>query len=1282
MRRIAAGAVEDTGGLFVTTPADDPDYADRFLAGCTEAGVPVQEISPAKALAREPRINPGISRAFEVQDGSVDAWQLLWGNAASARAHGATILTYHWVTAILRDGDRVAGAVARDDRGGEEVRIEAAFTVNASGIWAGEIADMAGCPGVTVVPGKGVMIAMNHRLVSTVVNRCEHPGDGDIIVPIHTVCVIGTTDEKADSPDDIDIARDHVQEMLDAGEVIVPGFRQARALHAWSGSRPLFKDERESEGDGDTRDMSRGLALVDHLRRDGVGGFLTITGGKLTTYRLMAETTVDAMCEQLGEARPCRTAEEALPGSEDGRTYWLGGRLAAREDDMAEDQLLCECELLPRRALVEAAEARSGMNLDDFRRLLRLGMGPCQGGYCTYRAAGILHGLGHTSARAGRRAGAHVPAAPLAGPRADPLRRPAAPGGPRRLDLPGHPRRGAPPRRAPLTPRMTRVVVVGAGLAGLAAAIRLAQGGASVTVVAKGAGGLHLSPGTIDVLGYAPERVDSLPETLPAFVAGRPDHPYARLAPEPLRGALDWFRELVPGLRYEGDPGRNMLLPTAVGAARPTALAPASIAAGDLRKGARLAVVGLRSLKDLYPGLVAENLSRADLPGGPVEARPVEVGWSARPGRADVAGPVHARGLDDPAERRRLAEELRPLVEPGETVLLPAVVGLERAAEAWDDLRELLGAPVAEVPTVPPCVPGMRLQRALTAALAEAGGRLVLGPDAVGVEVASGRVTGVGVRQAARVRELPADAVVLATGGFASGAIELDSRGGLRETVAGLPVRGPAPGDPRLSPRHLDDQPLMRSGVAVDDRMRPVDDDGAAGLGQPLRGRGARGRRRALAREVGRGHLPGRRRRGRICDPRGGPMSDPTVQAMIRDSLDHCVKCTICETFCPVAAATPLFPGPKYVGPQAERYRSPDGPSPDRSLDYCSSCGICTQVCPQGVKIAEINSQARALMKADRGIPLRDRLIARPTLIGPPRRSGRADRQLDHAQPAHPLSGRADARHPPLGADATLGRAHAPVLGPPHGPAATPRAGRAQHRGVLPRLRRQLLRARHGPTGRRGAGAQRAGRDHPPPGVLRAAAAEQRHLRRRTPLRPQPCRPARALRARRARHRRHLHELRPDAQARGRGDPGRRGRGPRGRAQPSLRHLRVPGPAARARRPADRLPTARPGRPLPRALPAARPRHRHARPRPDGPGAGARGDPGRTRPAAASRAPTASSARSTRSAWPSGSGCSMGCAPPAPTRRSATPRPAAGRSATPPASRPSIPSRSSTAPTG
>ncbi len=109
---------------------------------------------------------------------------------------------------------------------------------------------------------------------------------------------------------------------------------------------------------------------------------------------------------------------------------------------------------------------------------------------------------------------------------------------------------------------------------------------------------------------------------------------------------------------------------------------------------------------------------------------------------------------------------------------------------------------------------------------------------------------------------------------------------------------------------------------------------------------------------------------------------DLFVAELLRGSLDHCVKCTICETQCPVSNVSPLFPGPKYVGPQSERYRVADEPSVERSVDYCSGCGICSQVCPQGVKIAEINAQARNKLKRQKGIPLRDRIITRPTWLG------------------------------------------------------------------------------------------------------------------------------------------------------------------------------------------------------------------------------------------------------------------------------------------------------------
>jgi glycerol-3-phosphate dehydrogenase subunit C len=106
------------------------------------------------------------------------------------------------------------------------------------------------------------------------------------------------------------------------------------------------------------------------------------------------------------------------------------------------------------------------------------------------------------------------------------------------------------------------------------------------------------------------------------------------------------------------------------------------------------------------------------------------------------------------------------------------------------------------------------------------------------------------------------------------------------------------------------------------------------------------------------------------------------IDDLLRGSLDHCVKCTICETQCPVSNVTPLFPGPKYAGPQAERYRVGDEPSVEWSVDYCSGCGICSMSCPQGVKIAEINAQARHKIKREHGVPLRDRIITRPTWLG------------------------------------------------------------------------------------------------------------------------------------------------------------------------------------------------------------------------------------------------------------------------------------------------------------
>jgi glycerol-3-phosphate dehydrogenase len=236
------------------------------------------------------------------------------------------------------------------------------------------------------------MIAMNHRLVNTVINRLTMPADGDILVPVRTVSVIGTTDIRSLDPDEIPVTQHEVDAMLDDGERLVPGLRAARALRVWAGVRPLFQDEKSGPAAEDTRDVSRTHAVVDHAARDGVGRLLTMSGGKLTTMRLMAQDLVDAMCRQLGDERPSRTEHERPPGAGDDHLH-VGDRLRRREARLQDEQLICECELIGRERLEQAMRADGTTNLDDLRRRLRLGMGPCQGGFCMYRAAGILHAV-------------------------------------------------------------------------------------------------------------------------------------------------------------------------------------------------------------------------------------------------------------------------------------------------------------------------------------------------------------------------------------------------------------------------------------------------------------------------------------------------------------------------------------------------------------------------------------------------------------------------------------------------------------------------------------------------------------------------------------------------------------------------------------------------------------------------------------------------------------------------------------------------------------------------
>ncbi|RME82932.1 MAG: anaerobic glycerol-3-phosphate dehydrogenase subunit A [Caldilineae bacterium] len=399
LRRTHPHCIEDTGGFFVVTPEDEGEYPDRFVQACAETGVPCEEIALREAFRREPLLNRRISRVFEVPDGAADSFLATHVTAQAARQAGARILTYHEVTGLLLRGPEgareVVGARVEDLAGGETLEIHATMTINATGAWAGQIARMAGLT-VEVIPGKGVMVAMNHRLVNTVINRCKMPADGDILVPIHTVSVIGTTDVRVPDPEHYGIEPWEVALMLAEGDKLVPGLSRARAVRAWAGVRPLYQEGYT----GASREATRQFTLLDHARRDGVQGLLTIIGGKWTTFRLMAEKTVDKACEYLGTRQPCQTATTQVPGAEQGH-YWLGHRLHEVEEHELHGDLVCECELVTRAMLENAVYRNPTLTLDDLRRDLRLGMGPCQGGFCTYRAVGILHEMRERAGEAG-----------------------------------------------------------------------------------------------------------------------------------------------------------------------------------------------------------------------------------------------------------------------------------------------------------------------------------------------------------------------------------------------------------------------------------------------------------------------------------------------------------------------------------------------------------------------------------------------------------------------------------------------------------------------------------------------------------------------------------------------------------------------------------------------------------------------------------------------------------------------------------------------------------------
>ena len=406
LRRIASHCVEETDGLFLSLPEDDIAYQSKFVDACRAAGIRADVIDPREALRLEPAANPDIIGAVRVPDGSVDPFRLTASNIMDAKSHGAVVLTYHEVIELCKDRQRICGVKVLDHRTKQVKSFEAGIVVNAGGIWGHRIAELAGVR-VNMLPAKGALLIFGHRVNNMVLNRCRKPADADILVPGDTISLIGTTSSKIpfDEIDRMYVTPKEVDLLLREGEKLSPVLAQTRILRAYAGVRPLVASDDDPSG----RNVSRGIVLLDHAVRDGVEGFITITGGKLMTYRLMAEWTTDLICKKMGVNVACTTATEQLPGSREkaeevgkkmisvplaqrNSTIYRHGDMAGQfsENTPLDNSLVCECEEVSVAEVKYALNELDVHNLVDLRRRTRVGMGTCQGELCACRAAGLM----------------------------------------------------------------------------------------------------------------------------------------------------------------------------------------------------------------------------------------------------------------------------------------------------------------------------------------------------------------------------------------------------------------------------------------------------------------------------------------------------------------------------------------------------------------------------------------------------------------------------------------------------------------------------------------------------------------------------------------------------------------------------------------------------------------------------------------------------------------------------------------------------------------------------
>ncbi|MHA2024721.1 MAG: anaerobic glycerol-3-phosphate dehydrogenase subunit GlpB [Candidatus Thorarchaeota archaeon] len=403
------------------------------------------------------------------------------------------------------------------------------------------------------------------------------------------------------------------------------------------------------------------------------------------------------------------------------------------------------------------------------------------------------------------------------------------------------------------------LLVIGGGMAGLVAGTVAAESGLKTILIQKGQGATVYSSGAVDVIGYLPEASMAFtnPEEGLAAIAGLyPLHPYSvigygeEIPPEDVvdaiikrtRASVDWLKAHLDGTSATliGDFSSNINPITVLGTTKPTCLIQRTMDSGNIeeQEDSTLLFVGIYGHPDFNSTTTAKTYLEDRIAMGVPPRKVVHCAIRLAPfgNTYNLSGIELARHLDHNEGLNELVEQLKVHVEKvGAThVAIPPILGIQNTLNNHSVLKQALGAHVFELLGFPPSVPGLRLQLALERIYREAGGKLLVGHEAVSYKMGKDQVESVTAKAPRRRIDVNAKAFILATGKFIGGGLA-GNENGIRETTFDMmTVTGsyhsaadllPSKSTNRISITP-EGQPLYSTGLTVDPNFRPIQEEG------------------------------------------------------------------------------------------------------------------------------------------------------------------------------------------------------------------------------------------------------------------------------------------------------------------------------------------------------------------------------------------------------------------------------------------------------------------------